>query len=143
GMMAGGSIVSYVDGWQGRTDTQNEWRHNYPHDATKYTYAETPLGRMRVVDLADGIRVDAGEAIKDKLVINCVLVKCSADMPLASTSRQLAVRSTSGTWVDSPGAFVDYIASDISKGEWVTVAIAWRPTANLQVFEFYVEEALR
>lgn len=138
-----GTIVAHVDGGFGRADIDNEWRHAYPHDPTKYSLADTPLGRMHVVDLADGIRIDAGEIIQNKLICTTLMVRCDPAMPVSTPARLLQARTPGGAYVKGPGNIVDYIAADISQGEWVNCAIIWRPINNVQTFELFVAETLR
>jgi hypothetical protein len=65
-----GAVVVDVTGGFNRPDLADVALHSYPHDPTKTTLEETPLGPMQVVDLYDGIRVPHPENIQNKLVVS-------------------------------------------------------------------------
>lgn len=134
-----GTIVADVEGV--RPDINNVAIHSYPHDPATYTLEQTPLGVMPVVDLFDGIRVEHGENILNKLVLSTFLIRSTSDRDVDFPPSPMRSRTFAGGFIINNNAPLDYIANDISQGEWRMVSVIWRGRSSVANVEFYHDEA--
>lgn len=126
-----------------RTDPGSTHTHSYPHDPAVTVPAQTPLGVMDVVDMADGMRVDFGETINGKLIEMSFMMRCDPAQAVAFPPAQFQARTPAAQFVNGPGAIIDYLAGDISQGEWKMITILWRGSNIVDIVEFFVDNALR
>ena len=136
-----GAVVVDVTGGFSRPDIDNVALHSYPHDPTKTTIEQTPLGPMQVVDLYDGIRVPHPENVQNKLIVSTFMIRSITGYPIAFPPAAIKARSYAAGYVVGPNAPLDYIAHDMSQGEWRMVCVIWKATSNILNIEFYCDTA--
>jgi hypothetical protein len=132
-----GTILAYVDGGFGRPDLEDIAIHSYPHDPATTTIEQTPLGPMAVVDLNDGIRVDYGETVQGKLILSTFMIRSDPSLTVEFPPSKIQGRTYAGQYLGVPVSPLDYVANDISQGEWQMVSFIWVPTSNVSHIEYH------
>ncbi len=113
------TAVYVDDGFNRFDDGSGGWSHHYPSDPETYITLDTPIGKAKVVDLADGINI-GGTFTAGSAYALTFLIKVEADTDPTSLINIYSVESQQ--YITSL-ALAGQLGPYVSLGSWVVVSI--------------------